>query len=456
MSEDFSKYEVNAPDDFSQYESTSKPEVPYWETALRNFSDAATFGQGNRIQAALRAPFESGNFSDAYNRLRKEELARTQTANEANPKTALAGTIAGSLPQGLSMARGAVLAGLGKVGTTQTAAQIVGGAQTGAKLGVLNAPGAVQDYTQPVSDTAIQAATPLVTNTIAGGAGPVVAKLGGYALSKVIPQVESTLGGSGSTTKMIRGTESETSKILKQATAGKLGALVGGGMGGTGNLKAVTGPVDWSSDPMGALGSTALAAGAGAALGVGGKVALGMGKDALNKGVIPAAKAIGQGTENIVNQGEKEPMFSTIDKFLHGTSQGSKELTVTGPIPPQGTEGADATTQRQAAMAEQSTSEGRASTNSTAPQNKTNSLQQYFKDIQNLPDHTPIEDKFPITTSPETINVESNVVKPQGNYQAVKDALGKTDSKNWDKLAQENGYPNFDAWNTENSTMIRK
>lgn len=133
MADKWSKYEVAQPEEPGWFQPGSK-----LEAAVRGFSQAATFGFGDEIQAFLRAIGGEGNYLDRVKQLKQEERDANIAAQQTNPNSYLAGNLVGSLPQAanvVSVARSApTLAGQalrgGAAGATYGAVQGAGQADT--------------------------------------------------------------------------------------------------------------------------------------------------------------------------------------------------------------------------------------------------------------------------------------------------------------------------------------
>lgn len=85
------------------------------EAALRGFSQGATLGFGDEIQALMRTI----GSDQTYTQLRDQERGANSAAAEANPGSYIAGNVAGSIPAGYAGLRsgaGALLAKQGAIG----------------------------------------------------------------------------------------------------------------------------------------------------------------------------------------------------------------------------------------------------------------------------------------------------------------------------------------------------
>lgn len=189
MTDKWSQYEIKSPskDKWAEYEITpAKPTTPVasptpvselgWfepgsksEAALRGFSQAATLGFGDEIQAALRADWDK-NFLQNYSKLRDEERQANTAASEANPMSYFGGNIAGALPQGLMAARSAAMLPANSALWQRAAAAGATGAGFGAAQGL----GASEKTSLP--ETIQDVAATSAMSSLANAAGPILSK----------------------------------------------------------------------------------------------------------------------------------------------------------------------------------------------------------------------------------------------------------------------------------------
>lgn len=202
------------------------------EAAVRGFSQGATLGYGDEIQAAIRAGIDkiSGDkrpVTDIYTQLRDEERAANKAAQEANPKSYGAPEVIASMP--------AYMAGGAGAGTIKGAA-----ATTAAVSGVQGAGTAEGSVEEQAKEAALSA----IVGGATGAAGakvaqvlPSVIKAAPAVISKGLPaakkagweagykEAKEWIGATG-TGKMVRDaigiTRGETptmSEVIKPAIA---------------------------------------------------------------------------------------------------------------------------------------------------------------------------------------------------------------------------------------------
>lgn len=316
-------------------------------SALKNIQHAATFGQDDRFNAAISGLTGKEPFGQGYDAaLKKNQEYQRQT--EANPWVAGAGQLVGNLIPGVPLMKATdkIAKGVGGIAATIGRSGLAGAIQGGAA-------GAGEAATpSEVLPNAVRGAN---FGAAAGAALPAVGGLLGKATS--IPYIGPKISD------FLKNYEN-----LQPTVTGKMGpATIGFGSGAVaGNTAGVAGipggikPEDWTSDPLSAAGNT-LKWGIGGA--AGGKLLQTLGRAG------GAAQATMRGN----------PLGPITG--MPNTPSGPN----TPPMPPSGNEPAprlklpgdmdvnqpgvtdNAVVQRQTAMAQQTTPEGRAATNDTAP-----------------------------------------------------------------------------------------
>lgn len=416
MADKWSKYEVSSDskeDKWAKYEvkPEEKSTMSKWESLLRGAIQGSTMGFGDEAQAAIRAlspiqinATEGGwptigkneDFGE-YKKLRDAERANNATSAADNPGTTLVGNIAGSLPQGIAAARGATLAGGNML------KQAMGAGKVGAKIGAIQGLGNTEDIAnvpQVAQDVAVNTGLGAASNAaaipIAKGVSTGLNKLSMDKLAALLKKNPSMPATAQAAEASIPAT---ATSVLPQISMPALGAL--GGMGYR-NIQSDN-PTDWSTDPYSAAIDTGIAGAGGAALGVaakygtkiGGTVA---GKTAdLAKQGYNAARAktdpwvnkiadneretvdmlkgylgqAGEVVDNLATHGtSNKPMAQTpsatqtFSDYLKNTKSGNPQVQQAAKQAEQAVgDGADDAVKRQAAMELQSSSTGRAVTN---------------------------------------------------------------------------------------------
>jgi hypothetical protein len=369
--------------------------------AVRGFADTASLGLGKVVNAVV-SPLISGNPNKSYWENAKAAMSQEQNANaaalKANPGSYLAGSLTGGIAPGLGVVRAGQVAAK-TVPQFPTIARSLGMGTAGGITGGIH--GATEatipsDILSSAGKEAlisggINAAFPVAgklysgaKNIITGNAAKdAAAKESGAIFDKL-----SKVGDTPSTPARLTATDigqATATAIGKQISIPALGALAGMGYK---NTVADEKP-PWATDPYSAALQTGVAGAQGAALGTAAKWSTQLANAAIKGGFQAGADAIssaansevGQGVGNLVTKGATEgtpvkDAFGKIKSFI--TPIGA---TIVGPLPVKGTETADAATQRQAAMLEQATPEGRAVTNTTTPQTIT-STQDFFDQLK--------------------------------------------------------------------------
>lgn len=380
-------------------------------SALKNIQHAATFGQDDRINAAIGAinPFSKDTYDTA---LAKNQALQKQT--EENPWVAVPAQVAGNLIPGVPIMRASNAIAKGVTGV---AANVLRGGTAGAVQGGLAGAGSA-DTPSEIIPNAVAGAK---AGAVVGGALPGVA--GAFSKATSIPVVGPKLAEFA-----------KNYSDLSPKITGKIGPMTYGGVAGAaapsvGGLSGIQSPVtitpeDWSSDPVSAFGKTAVGFGLGMA---GGKAIKTMGQagGALQKtikggppeGGIPAVTTTPvtpppppAGTPPVVTPSPEPAPRLKLPADMETSQPGVTDVppiptkvpatAIEGPKPVAGTEGADSATQRQAAMAQLASAEGRATTNGTSPQ-QTNSTQEYFKQLQDttIPEMTQVAQAVDIAPS---------------------------------------------------------
>lgn len=346
--------------DWGKDDEVVTQESPGWfqpgsksEAAVRGFSQAATLGFGDEIQAYLRTIGDKRTVQE----LKDTERAANSAAYEANPKSYIAGGVVGAIPQAAniaSVARNAapVIVG-GKTILGQTAASTAAGVGTGGLYGAAQGAGNATTMADIPKQAAIQGTIGAATGGLTGG-------LTGKVVDKSLAKAAATM-----TNKPVEQTASTVlPTALNQVTLPGLGAL--GNVGrvySTGDERP-----DWSTDPYSAMVDTAKAAGIGAAAGWGIKKAGDLGSAAASS--IPGA--VGKVVDKL---GVNPETFnqSIIRNTPLGLPGSIIEKSVTPPKGPfdkissylqqQGLDPNDPDEKRRAAMQLASTEQGRASMN---------------------------------------------------------------------------------------------
>lgn len=183
---------VAADDPFAGYQAPKKaaPE-PGWfepgsksEAAVRGFSQGATLGFGDEIQAGIRAGVDKltggtdKSFTDQYAQYRDEERNANKAAAATNTGSYMAGNVVGMAPSAIASAPTAVS---GRLATA-------GGAAYGTATGFGNAEGSAGDQAlQTITGTATGGAVGAVSNV----AAPVIKQVGSAAM-KAVPAAATT------------------------------------------------------------------------------------------------------------------------------------------------------------------------------------------------------------------------------------------------------------------------
>jgi len=354
MADKFSKYEV-APDKFSKYEKNE----PGWfepgsksEAVTRGFSQAATFGFGDEIQAGIRSLL--GN--ESYKTLRDQERGANVASSEANPGSYLAGNVVGSLPQAMNIA--GVARNAGKVAGSKVLGSAAGGAGAGGVYGVAQGAGQAKELKdvplEAVKQGAIGAATGGVQGGFVGRAGSVRPKMEdrGFWMPKT---------GAEYAKRAADTTKSGAQSLINQLPQ----TLLGGYTGVNSAMKA-----DWA-DPYSALADV----GKDAALGYGAGYAMGKVPTALEF-VKDVGKAMPANTVRVLGSTLVDASETNIGSALPFgalTSYLKQAAGATNPAVQQVAEQAqgiadsnDPDAKRKAAMVLQDTPEGRAVGNSSS------------------------------------------------------------------------------------------
>jgi len=435
----------------AEHADTAPYQPGVFMSALRNLQHSATMGYDTKFNAALQAATKTGagkgdTFGQRYDAALANENA-IQAASEKNPWVAVPSQVAGSFVPGVPIAKATNAIAKGAVGLIPAIGRnMVGGAVQGGIQGSSSASSPSEIIPKTLEGATSGAEMGAAIPAVLGGAGKVLS-----ATTK-IPVIGPKISAFG-----------ENYKNLDPKATGNIGPMtVGFGAGAAGgNIAGIAGvpggirPEDWSSDPVSAFADSMKWGLTGAA---GGKVikTLGRAGGALEqtfKGTPPPAE---------VTVPPAPTPTPPVPPAGGGTTNNSYSIKVNvkGPKPVAGTENAPVEVQRQEAMKQTATPEGRAQSNTEAPAGlnmtafediapietqsaPSTSSQAYFKDLasRSIPDNTP--------------QISNAATK---DFQAVKDAIGtgKIDFKKYDQLAQQHGYANFDEWNTENTAMINK
>jgi hypothetical protein len=269
MADKWSKYEVTPEtkvDKWAKYEVQPPAAEPDWfmpgsksEAAVRGFSNAASLGLGNKLQAYLRAIGDDTGGKQSYleraRTLEDEERIANATAASTNPKSYIAGNIVGSLPAAANIAN--VARGAAPILQSQALGSAARGAGAGATYGAIQGAGASDsDYANLLSSMGKQAAIGAGTGALTGG-------LAGKAIDKSQAAMAANLAGKEAPPV----TATAAGTIANQISLPALGAL--GGMGYR-NVQSDN-PTDWTNDPYSAALETGIAGAKGAALGAAAK-----------------------------------------------------------------------------------------------------------------------------------------------------------------------------------------
>lgn len=388
--DEFSQYERKGPDDFNQYERKATPVAPKYEpdflmpgskseAFVRGFSNAATFGFGDEIQAGIRSMMPG---SPTYKELRDQERKANDAASTANPWSYMGGNVVAALPQAGAVAKNIAGAGVKLI------PKMIAGAKTAAPIGA--AQGAGQAET--ISDIPAEAAKGAVINATLNAGVPVVGKL----ISKVGP-------GAGATFNKLKNAPAEVAKAPTPILPGAVKqALTLPGLGALGNMGRVNigdGREDWS-DPYSAITNTALAGAQGAAAGWAAQKGLDAvakipgvmgnvltkdvskwvnGQARLSPGTLPATAG---NARQLVNA-----PFAKISSYMQKSQGGSNpKVADIAAKADEAVNGAANTgdAARKSSMILNSNPEGRAVTNSTSPVRDSNpeSLDEYFRQLR--------------------------------------------------------------------------
>lgn len=373
MADQWSKYEVTGAeankDRWSKYEVT--PEVvkantpaPEWfqpgsksEAVVRGAANAATFGFGDEIQALIRTIGDKRT----YKELRDEQRAANAASQEENPWSYGAGGVAGSLPQGLAILRGAALAG-GPV-LQQAAGAGIRGAGFGAVQGAGAAPELSDIPGASATGAAIGGATAAVAQPVAKLIGDIPNKIGAQKLMNTLKSNTEPARAAGTTVLTGLGKD----QLIPSGLA----------IGNIGRIHAGEERPDWIADPYSAALDTAVAGGAGYLAGkalttgidLTGKAVPAIGnviKGGLNKAEEVSANLVNKGSSNGV---EQPALFGRLADFIK-QSEGAANPEVQAAAQAAQTAAAQGATddaKRKAAMDLSSSQEGRAVSNSESP-----------------------------------------------------------------------------------------
>ena len=410
MEDEFSKFKRSTDaDPYASYKRSATPtEEPGWfqpgsrsDSLVRGFSNAATFGFGDEIQAGLRSMVPG---SQSYKQLRDEQRAANEAATAAHPGYNLAGTIAGALPQGIQAARGAAMAAPGLVRGA------LGAAKVGAKQGAIQGVGATESITDPAQvakDVAANAALTGVSSGVAVPAAAAVTKFGAPVL-KYLKDAATNKTAAATAQALTDGVPAAVApSVAPMQTAGaalvdkfslpSVGALLGAAevniMGNNNGQRP-----DWVADPYSAAVDTAIGAGAGAAAGMGlrygGRMAANIGGDAL-QAVKPVIKnsfnSVQQGVDNLVttgsNNGVPKQSFSKLNQwFKAGKSSANPTVQQATQQVEQAVANGGEDAARKAAMEASKSTTGRAVSNTDSPVNKggsdPNDLDEFFRQLR--------------------------------------------------------------------------
>ena len=197
--DDFDKVESNTGSDFNwdQFEK-EKEDISKLESLGRGAAQGASFGFADELTGAgeaLATTAPSGNYLEDlltnYKKARDESRAAYKAAEQANPKSYMAGDIAGGVGTGLLTGGAGAVGSIGKVAGKESLKQL---AKLGAKQGAIQGLGLSEaDLTegelgQAAKDTAIGAGVGGVAGAIvpmaAKGAGKLVSEATDYLTDK--------------------------------------------------------------------------------------------------------------------------------------------------------------------------------------------------------------------------------------------------------------------------------
>lgn len=166
-----SEMELQALDaeDIDRSPALPEPDVSSTESALRGAAQGLTFDFADEIAGALGAAKQTAfgdaklsDLLDTYEKERDVSRENFKQAEEANPKTYLAGEIGGGILPAIATGGAGAVASVGKTGLKQAAKQA---AKAGAKMGAASAAG----RTEEIEDVG-QVARDIGTGAVAGGA----------------------------------------------------------------------------------------------------------------------------------------------------------------------------------------------------------------------------------------------------------------------------------------------
>lgn len=423
--DDIEQYRRKDPNDIEQYRrSVSSPTTPTsepdWfmpgsksEAVARGFSQAATLGFGDEIQAAIRAATGMAgdpkkNFLENYRALRDQERGANTAASEENPWSYGGGAVVGSLPQGIAAARGAVLQGPGML------SRMYGAGKVGAGFGAAQGLGQTEDVTN-IPQAAKDVATSAGIGGLANAATIPVAAGANWAIKKLPQAVDKTA-------TVLKNAQTSSETVAPAVARGLTQNLSIPTIGALGNMGRVntfgdTRP-DWQSDPYSAMVDTGMAGLQGAVAGYAAQKGTQMAGSGLNIAKDTAMKAYSaarkvtdplvarvaaenqqtadvvrqgvmsgaQGVENLVNTGKTDSTpFKNLVNFVRQGKGATNPKVQQAAQDAQASvgEGADEAAKRKAAMDLQATAEGRAVSNSENPvrDSSLDDLDEFFRNL---------------------------------------------------------------------------
>jgi len=232
-----------------------KKDEPGWfmpgsksEAAVRGFSQAATMGFGDELQAYLRGVAKEGKYSDNVQKLKEEERTANANAAQANPMSYIAGGVVGAAPQALNI--GAVA----RNASTMTGSKLLGaagGAGAGGTYGAVQGAGQAETMSDVPSEMLKQGAVGAATGALQGS-------LAGQATPKTVPPRapgKETLGKEIVDAALDKGKE-----FMKGSAARHVPGWLGAASGGAAGYSS-------GDDPYSKIANTAVGAATGFAVG---------------------------------------------------------------------------------------------------------------------------------------------------------------------------------------------
>jgi hypothetical protein len=171
--------ELFAPPSKEELETPSK-----LESAGLGTAQGLTFNFADELEAAVRSLAPGETYEDAVAKVRE----RYKRAEKANPKSYLAGEVAGSIG-------GAFVPGIGAIGTAAKGANLGRVALAGATQGALAGAGSGEGLEDTVKETATGALIGAGLGAGIGVAGKALRKGAGATLEKVAPKTQVDIGG---------------------------------------------------------------------------------------------------------------------------------------------------------------------------------------------------------------------------------------------------------------------